>query len=128
MNRIVYTLGLFFVLGLIAVGCQSIDADQHDPLTHGNVTLHLRQGVTSQADVLELFGAPNIATVNSEGNEVWTYQRHATVTKASNSYSTIVLLGASTSGFSESSRTMTLIIKFNKEKIVSEFKSMSSNF
>lgn len=103
-----------------------------NPYTHGNVQLTLRNGVTDQSDVLNSFGPPNVATIDSSGNEVWTYQKNATVTKAteSSAYGTVILFGgsSSTSGFEQSSRTMTLIIKFDKSKKVIDFRSMTTNF
>ena len=45
------------------------------PFTHGNVQLTLKKGITTQAEVLESFGPPNIATIDKDGNEVWTYQK-----------------------------------------------------
>jgi hypothetical protein len=36
--------------------------------------------------------------------------------------------GARTAGFEQSSRTITLIIKFDKNKVVSDFRSRASNF
>ena len=63
---------------------------------------------------------------------MWTYQRHATVSQSSSSqsYWTIVLFGGSqdASGFEESQRTQTLIIKFDSKKVVSDFRSRSSEF
>ena len=101
-------------------------------LTHGNVQLNLHKGQTSQNEVLEAFGPPNIMTYDSSGHEVWTYQRHATISKSkvSGSYGTVILLGGSsqTTGFEQSSRTMTLIIKFDEEKRVSDFRSMTTTF
>ena len=47
----------------------------NSPFTHGNVQLTLKNGVTTQTEVLETFGAPNVATVDSDGNEVWTTRR-----------------------------------------------------
>lgn len=103
-----------------------------NPYTHGNVQLTLKKGVTDQADVLNTFGPPNVATIDASGNEVWTYQKNATVAKStdSNVYGTIIILGGSksTSGFEQSSRTMTLIIKFDKSRKVIDFKSMSTSF
>jgi len=103
-----------------------------NPLTHGQVQLTLRKGITTQAEVLETFGAPNITTIDASGNEVWEYQRNATVGKStsSGSYGTIIIAGASktTTGFEQSSRTMTLIIKFDKTKKVVDFRSMASSF
>ena len=104
----------------------------NSPFTHGNVQLTLKKGVTTQAEVLERFGAPNVATVDSAGNEVWTYQKNATVSKSSenSTYGTVVLFGgsSSSSGFEQSSRTMTLILKFDDSKRVIEFKSMTTSF
>ena len=97
-------------------------------LTHGAVQLTLKKGITTQADVLEKFGAPNIATINAEGQEVWTYQRHATTASSSEGYLTIGLAGFGKSGAEESSRSMTLIIKFSGDKKVSDFNSMYSSF
>jgi outer membrane protein assembly factor BamE (lipoprotein component of BamABCDE complex) len=101
-------------------------------LTHGQVQLTLKKGVTTQSEVLEVFGAPNITTIDSSGLEVWTYQKHAIVekSKSSNMYGTIILFGAGSkaAGFEQSARTMTLIIKFDENKKVVDFKSMSTSF
>jgi len=122
-------------IGLVACSAnpQIQNADSTpNPYTHGNVQLTLKKGVTDQSDVLNTFGPPNIATIDASGNEVWTYQKNATVAKATenNVYGTIIILGGShsTSGFEQSSRTMTLIIKFDKSRKVIDFKSMSTSF
>jgi outer membrane protein assembly factor BamE (lipoprotein component of BamABCDE complex) len=114
----------------------SIEPNAKNPLTHGNVQLNLQKGVTTQAQVLQVFGAPNITTIDSNGHEIWTYQRAATVSEAGSTSSgsfvwLIVLSGesqSSKSGFEHSSRTMTLIIKFDEHHVVSDFNSMSSSF
>jgi hypothetical protein len=105
---------------------------RNSELTHGNVQMTLRLGETTQTDVLETFGAPNITSIDSSGREVWTYQRHARVAQSSGNayYWTIVLAGGTggSSGFETTSRTMTLIIKFDEAKVVSDFRSRASNF
>ena len=104
----------------------------NSPFTHGNVQLTLKNGVTTQAEVLEKFGAPNVATIDSEGNEVWTYQKNATVSKANvnSAYGTVILFGGSStsSGFEQSSRTMTMILKFDASKKIIDFRSMTTSF
>jgi outer membrane protein assembly factor BamE (lipoprotein component of BamABCDE complex) len=94
--------------------------------------MHLKVGETTQTEVLETFGAPNITSMDGSGEEVWTYQRQATVSQSSSrsGYWTIVLAGGgrSSSGSETTSRTMTLIIKFDENKVVSDFNSRSSNF
>lgn len=105
---------------------------KNSEMTQGNVQLNVKVGTTTKADVLEVFGAPNITTRDGSGQEVWSYQRHATVAKSKekDSFWTILLVGGSSraSGFSQTSRTMTLIIKFNADDVVSDFRSRTSDF
>lgn len=104
----------------------------NNPLTPGNVSLHLRVGQTNQADVLQVFGAPNIVTQDGQGREVWSYQRHASVTAGADggAYFNILVFGAGNSKRSstETERTMTLIIKFDAGRVVSDFNSRASEF
>ena len=118
--------------------------EDKNSLTHGMVQMTLRVGETSQAEVLEAFGAPNISTVDGVGGEYWVYERHVTVSSDSSSgFSIGMLLGAgggsvgggaglgfgkSKSKASQSSRAMTLVIKFGQDKRVADFKSRSSSF
>jgi hypothetical protein len=131
---------------LLAVPAFAKDAADNAPntLTHGMAQMTLHVGQTTQVEVIEAFGAPNITTLDAQGQEVWIYDRHATVTaSSSSSFSIGMLLGAAGGGVagggglgfgsskskgSQSSRTMTLIIKFSPDKRVSDFKSRSSSF
>jgi outer membrane protein assembly factor BamE (lipoprotein component of BamABCDE complex) len=127
------SLTLLGAAALAACGPVAGPVDQRNSaLTQGNVQLNLKVGETTKAEVLEKFGSPNITTRDAAGSEVWSYQRHATVSQSSGSsnYWTILLVGggSSASGFSQSSRTMTLIIKFDGADIVSDFRSRTSDF
>ena len=120
------------------------DNDSANMLTHGMVQMTLNVGQTTQADILEKFGGPNVTSIDGSGQEMWVYDRHATVTADSSSgFSIGMLIGAGGGdvggggglGFgkkksksSQSSRSMTLIIKFDRNKVVSDFKSRSSSF
>ena len=105
---------------------------RNSALTHGNVQMNLRVGETTQAQVLETFGAPNITTIDGAGNEVWSYQRHATASQQSgnSNYWTVIFFGGNqyADGFQQNTRTISLIIKFNKSRVVSDFRSRSSDF
>jgi outer membrane protein assembly factor BamE (lipoprotein component of BamABCDE complex) len=131
IKAIIITVAAAMILIGCAVSNTSVDTT-NSTLTHGNVQMNIRVGETTQTQILELFGAPNITTIDGTGQEVWSYQRAATVTQSSSNSGvwTIFLAGGSseTSGFSSTSRMITLIIKFNKDKIVSDFSSRSSNF
>ena len=121
-----------FALSMSACAKPQPVTTRNSQLTHGNVQMSLHVGETTQIDVLENFGAPNITSIDGSGQEVWTYQRHATVSQSSSrsNYWTIIFAGGGgkSSGFEQTSRTITLIIKFNEQKVVSDFKSRASNF
>lgn len=106
--------------------------ERNSNLTQGNVQLNLETGSTTKLKVLEVFGAPNVTTRDGSGREVWTYQRQAQVTQstAQSGYWTILLAGGSgsSSGFETTSRMITLIIKFDENDVVSDFRSRASNF
>ena len=128
-------LSLVLLLALILTGCVATPqpvSDRNSQLTQGNVQMNLDVGVTTKADVLETFGAPNVTTRDGQGQEVWTYQRQAQVSQSSSKsgYWTVILAGGSSdaSGFESSSRMITLIIKFNSDDVVSDFNSRTSNF
>ena len=125
------------ILATLCMGCMQAPqlpepAGKNSDLTHGNVQLNLHVGETTQTQVLEAFGAPNITSIDGSNQEVWTYQRQATVAKSSSvsNYWTVVLAGgtAKAAGFEQTQRTMTLLIKFDANKVVSDFRSRSSDF
>lgn len=131
-------------LALAAAPIPALAQDTSNKLTHGMVQMTLRVGQTTQAEVLDTFGGPNVTTLDGEGREVWVYDRHATVSADSSSgFSIGMLIGAGGGGVggggglgfgkkkskaSQSSRDMTLIIKFGPDKRVVDFKSRSSSF
>ena len=122
---------LLTVLLSILLACPASFADSN-PLTHGNVQMHLHKGVTTQAEVVEVFGAPNITTLDADGNELWVYQRHATEGKAKQkaAYGTVIVAGIAgqSEKFEQSSRSMTLKVKFDASKKVVDFSSFASSF
>ncbi len=137
-------IGAAFIFTFLSVSASAKDKEEANALTHGMVQMTLKVGETTQAEIIENFGAPNITTIDGTGQEMWVYDRHATVSYDKQSGFSIGLLvggggggvgGAGGLGFgskksksSTSSRAMTLIIKFDANKVVSDFKSRSSSF
>jgi len=124
-----------FIFSIFLTGCVTAPeplTKKNSELTQGMVQMNVEVGKTTKADVLETFGAPNITTRDSSGNEVWTYQRQAQVSQSSSSSGFIFVIiagkSAEASGFETSSRMMTLIIKFDGNDVVTDFKSRESNF
>ena len=48
---------------------------QETSLSYGAIKKYLKIGVTTQADILKLFGSPNNMTTSSSGNEIWVYDK-----------------------------------------------------
>ena len=126
---------LIFIFSILLIGCVTAPeplTKKNSELTQGMVQMNLEVGETTKSDVIETFGAPNITTRDSSGNEVWTYQRQAQVSQSSSSSGFIFVIiagkSAEASGFETSSKMMTLIIKFDGNDIVTDFKSRESNF
>ena len=132
MNKIITCLGIV-ILSASLIGCASAPQPKTtNPFTPGQVTMTLKKGVTTQADVLNAFGSPNIVTQDSTGDTIWTYQKYATVSQSSSGgfYATVLLIGGNhgDSQSSSSQNMMTLIITFDKNNVVSGFKSMYTSF
>jgi len=123
-------LGL--IVGLTGCAPQQQQPQGTNPFTPGQVTMTLKKGVTTKDQVLNAFGSPNIVTQNSAGQTVWTYQKYATVQKHSSGgfYATVILLGggSNSSENTESQNMMTLIITFDSQGIVQNFRSMYTTF
>lgn len=138
--KYIFTLISVFIFSISIAFSQ----DKNSAMTHGNVQMTLKVNETSQLEVLETFGAPNVTTIDASKQEVWVYRKHATVSRATNSTGgfSIGILGGSSgvgagAGFGESTsssqaeqsyRSMTLIIKFGPDGIVSDFRSRTSSF
>lgn len=108
-----------------------------DLLSYGTAT-KIKKGVTRQDEVLHLFGAPNITTTNSAGNEVWLYDRISMETQQDGwsearrfQYFLGIPLGAGVSGQQGSAKygggrvsrtsTITVIIDFDEDHVVSDY-------
>jgi hypothetical protein len=145
MKALILATASLWISPIAANAAPAKDAvDSTNTLTHGMAQMTLRVGQTTQLEVIDAFGAPNITTLDAQGQEVWVYDRHATVTASKDSSFSIGMLigavggavggggglgfGSSKSKTSESSRSMTLVIKFGPNKIVSDFKSRTSSF
>jgi hypothetical protein len=118
------------------------------PLSYGAITATVKKGVTTQAELVTMFGGPNIATLDSDGTESWVYERTISETStttqdtaSSQARSLDVFFGLGLSGkdtaatqssgrttVAHSIKSLTVIIKFNQDKTVKDFSARSSYF
>jgi len=125
-----------------------IESRAENRLTYGAIKKHLEIGKTTQADVLKEFGSPNNMTVSSSGTEVWVYDKVRTeISSVSNATSSGGFLGAgfgdgtgglgvgvggrnsqSSSQVVSSTKTLTVIMEFNKQNILSDFSARTGRY
>ncbi len=102
-----------------------------EKLTVGTVQREIRKGM-SGAEVAAALGSPNIVTTDEQGREVWIYDKISTdrVQSESSGYGTLILLGyrGSAGSSSTSQQTLTIIIKYDKDKKVRDFAYHTSRF
>ena len=134
--KIIYPIGLLLVL--LMSSCmtapqhrEAVQDNSSDRVTVGSVQREIKIGM-SGADVAKALGSPNIVTTDDERREVWIYDKFSTDTTVSGSsgYGTLIILGTSSSSGASSTtqRTLTVIIKFDKEKKVRDFAYHTSRF
>jgi hypothetical protein len=92
----------------------------------------LVRGVTTQQQVQQNFGLPDYVTRDQQHNEVWTYQRHATISARSSRSQSFTVILYSRSGFnnqaSQSQVSDQLMITFDSNKTVIDYDISSSIF
>jgi outer membrane protein assembly factor BamE (lipoprotein component of BamABCDE complex) len=100
-------------------------------LTVGVVQREIRYGMT-QSDVATALGSPNIVTREDNGNETWIYDKIAT--EASRSADSggwwIILAGSNKQAGASATtqRTLTVVVKFDAQRHVSNFTYHSTKF
>jgi outer membrane protein assembly factor BamE (lipoprotein component of BamABCDE complex) len=129
---------IILLLILSTTGCQTatelrkdVESDSIDKLTVGIVQREIKIGM-SGSDVASVLGSPNIVSTDLERREVWIYDKvsRTSVSSSSKSGATLILIGGSTSASSASTsqKSLTIIIKFDKDGLVRDFSYRQSSF
>ena len=139
-------------------GAGHVKADAEQPaarpsrLSYGAVTSTVKKNQTTQAELLDLFGGPNISTTDADGLETWVYERSASDTDTAGTSDARNLnaffgaggnIGGATVGggvaggassardrsrTTNSVRNLTVIVKFNPDKTVRDYSVRQSTF
>ena len=129
-------LSLFTLAGCMSAAehKQSLPSTQERETTVGIVQREIRVGM-SGAEVAEALGSPNIVTQDSEGDETWIYDKiasEASYSKDSGGTGLIINLIAGynreAGAISTTQRTLTVVIKYGKDKLVKSFSYHASKF
>ena len=116
---------------------------RNSEFTHANMKWHLEKNKTTQGEVIEAFGPPNVTSVDSERQEeTWIYQKMST-SKVESAFGGGLGLGVKANhgriggsgGFGggqatsvQSSRTCCMILKFDASGVLIEYRFRTSDF
>lgn len=110
---------------------KSVKSDAADRITVGKVQREIRIGMPS-SQVIEALGSPNVVSTDENRLEVWVYDKMATDVSYSNNDGGVWLIlgtvGGSSGATSRTQRTLTIVIKFDKDSKVRDFAYHSSSF
>ena len=118
----------FIIVPIVIASCATTKAPQKSNLTPGVINAAIKKGVTSQAEIVQLIGSPNIITKNKKGEEVWTYSRQSFDAESGGFGGGLLLFGGSKAFSSASSNSFDLIITFDGQSRVKDYSVVSSQF
>jgi len=107
--------------------CAVNKPDDSNNLTLGTVQSKISKG-QSQSSVMDVLGSPNIVTKDSQGREVWTYDRISRDNEAQSGGFWFFLFGKSSSASSSSSKSLTVLITFDDNKNVLDYTYQSLKY
>ena len=124
MTRKIISITIFALL------CVSCSTTLNQPLvTPGMAKKQIERGISTQENIFAYFGAPNFVTSTKKGGELWVYSNYATINKGLNLNLAALGVGNSLVGGgigggnlnSSSSRSVTLMITFDKNDVVTDY-------
>ncbi len=136
MKKLAYAAHLL-ISSVLVTACTSLPEQRaairdsgDQKLTLGTAQKEIKEGMT-QSQVAQALGAPNLVTRDRDGTETWIYDKVSTdyTYSASGGAGTLILgyAGNEAGGSSRTQRTLTIILKFNDNK-VKEFTYNASSF
>ena len=131
MHRLALTLASAALLVLAGACASGPPPEPADNLTVGKVQGEIKVGMDA-ASVAQVLGSPNIVTTDDQRRETWIYDKVSSdrVSTQSSIGGGIVIFGGGRASQSSSStqRTLTIIIKFDEQKMVRDYSYNYSQF
>ncbi len=118
-------------LVLASAGCATFPENQekaNSPLTAGNVSLTLKKGATTKAEVLTIFGSPNLVTKNRAADEVWNYNRMAFTTRVGEDAGSLIFWGGSRAVSTATTKSFDLMITFDANDVVKDYSVIQASY
>ena len=117
--------------GLFLSGCATFPEKQEAatlPLTAGNVSLTLKKGTTTKAEVMKNFGAPNLVTKNRAADEVWNYNRMSFTTRVGEDSGSLIFWSGSRAVSTATTKSFDLMITFDASDVVKDYSIIQASY
>jgi len=127
----VISITLVSLLFLLASSCATFPQKQEESqsnLTIGIVKSKIKKGETTQAEILQIFGSPNIITKNRDNDEVWNYNRMAYRTTSGADGVSVIFFGGSRAMTTATTSSFDLIIIFDENDVVKDYSVISAKY
>ena len=121
------TITLISLSSIILFSCAPNAPTNSNNLTLGAVQSKIYKG-QSQSGVMDVLGSPNIVTKDTQGREVWTYDRISSDKNSESGGFWFLFFGKSNASSSSSSKSLTVIITFDDKKNVLDFTYQSLKY
>ena len=111
------------ILIVTAVGCTSSKRGEDarsGALTAGSVEMSVIKGQTTQTEVLEMFGPPDILS-HRDGRDVWTYDKTSYDIEQSSNYFTVIVVGGDRKKTRSTSTSSMVILYFDANEVVEDY-------
>ena len=131
MQRIQFpiTVALTAIVLLLS-GCAQYGRkpESNSNLTAGRVKMEIKKGLTTQADILKIFGSPNLVTKNRDNDDVWNYSRMSYDAAYGSDAAGLIFLGGSRAVSSTTVKSFDLIIIFDNNDVVKDYSIIAASF
>lgn len=126
INKALFLICILFI-SCVPSNQTSQKIAKESALTPGMAKAYIQPGKTSQTEVLEIFGPPDLVT-HKYGKDVWTYDKISYEVSTQGGYLTVLLAGISGGGSSTSNKSVMLIIYFDENDVVMDYKLSAAKF
>ncbi len=138
-HKTVYMTITLFICAFSA-GCYTApnpeNESQGSKLTVGMVKTQIVKGETNQAEILEIFGSPNIITKNRGNDEVWNYNRMSFETASSSAGILAIFWTGNVAGAGSASKAAStattksfdLILIFDEDDVVIDYSVIAATY
>jgi outer membrane protein assembly factor BamE (lipoprotein component of BamABCDE complex) len=90
--------------------------------------MEIKKGETTQADILKIFGSPNLVTKNRDNDEVWNYNRMSYEAAYGSDAGGFIFWGGSRAVSSTTVKSFDLIIIFDNNDVVKDYSIIAASF